>query len=97
MKYLVICLCIVAFVSCITNTVNEKETVQYFKEHIAASMNYSELVEIFGEPDKDIGSGIHIYVYQLKDNTGIWIGYTDTILYVKHMSKEGKMLSSILN
>lgn len=54
-------------------------------------MDYTAIVSKFGQPTKDIGSGIHIYVYVLDDATEIWIGYVDKILYARHMDKTQKL------
>ncbi|MBI2811633.1 MAG: hypothetical protein HYX67_12520 [Candidatus Melainabacteria bacterium] len=39
----------------------------------------------FGEPLKDIGSGIHIYEYKLEDGSNVWVGCVDKVLYVDHV------------
>jgi hypothetical protein len=46
-----------------------------------------------GQPDQDIGSGIHIYVYKLPDGGRVLIGTPDTkaVLYVKLETKDGKV------
>jgi hypothetical protein len=44
-------------------------------------------VNIFGEPGRDIGSGIHIYVFDLKDSMEIWIGFADKIFHACHIDK----------
>ena len=49
----------------------------------------------FGDPSDDIGSGIHIYVYELKDSNQIWIGYSDKILYVHHVDIKGNILETL--
>ena len=49
----------------------------------------------FGEPHDDIGSGIHIYVYELNDLTEIWVGYVDDIWYVKHVDTNGNTLEDL--
>jgi len=59
-------------------------------------MVYADLVNKFGEPDEDIGSGIHIYVYKLSDSTSIIIGYTDKILYAKHVDSDQQVLHIII-
>lgn len=59
-------------------------------------MSYNLIVSKFGEPSKDIGSGIHIYVYQLTDSTEIWIGYTDKIIYARHMYKNHQIIKTII-
>jgi hypothetical protein len=63
---------------------------------IRSEMKYEAIVEKFGEPDQDLGSGIHIYVYILADNTEIWIGYTDAILYARHMDSQRNLLHVII-
>jgi hypothetical protein len=44
---------------------------------IKADITFDKLSEILGEPDMDIGSGIHIFVYDLSDGTGIRVGTPD--------------------
>lgn len=44
-----------------------------------------EYEKVFGAPDDDIGSGIHIYVYNLKDGTQVHIAYTDKLLSARHV------------
>ena len=39
----------------------------YFEKNLKSGMDYSAIVSKFGQPAKDIGSGIHIYVYVLDD------------------------------
>ncbi len=71
-------------------------TYQAFETHLHASMDYPAIVRNFGEPAKDIGSGIHIYVYELPDGTEIWIGYADEIKYALHLGKNRQLLHTIL-
>ena len=79
---------------------NETDTVQLtlsdFQSTLHINMSYNDIVEAFGEPENDIGSGIHIYVYTLSDSTKIWIGYADSILYVRHMDKEENVLNYLI-
>jgi hypothetical protein len=67
-----------------------------FKTSLKSDMTYSSIVKTFGEPSKDIGSGIHIYVYALPDATEIWIGYTDKIVYARQIDEQGTVLHRIL-
>ncbi len=78
------------------NTGTTPLTYDHFKRNISADMSYSAIVEFFGEPTKDIGSGIHIYVYDLSDSTEIWIGYTDEIMYTWHVDEQGNLLHTII-
>ncbi|MGE5520907.1 MAG: hypothetical protein ACM3VS_13330 [Candidatus Dadabacteria bacterium] len=59
-------------------------------------MTYNQGVAIFGQPDDDTGSGIHIYVYNLKDGTRIRIGYVSSILYARHVDSSSNLLDTIV-
>lgn len=67
-----------------------------FQNNLKPEMNYTSFVDFFGEPTKDIGSGIHIYVYELTDSTEIWIGYVDNIIYARHVDKNQQLLHTII-
>lgn len=69
---------------------HKKLTYDYFIQNFKKEMKYSDIVNTFGPPSKNIGSGIDIYQYNLEDKTKILIGYTDKTLYVKHVDKSGK-------
>jgi hypothetical protein len=51
-----------------------------------------EVIRLCGEPDGDIGSGIHIYVYQLSDGSVVRVGTPDNkrIMYVVHVLTSGE-------
>jgi len=67
-----------------------------FENNLKPDMTYDSIISQFGEPLDDIGSGIHIYVYQLTDSSEIWIGYTDKILYARHVDKNGQTIETII-
>ncbi|GAA5024889.1 hypothetical protein GCM10011506_08830 [Marivirga lumbricoides] len=77
---------------------SQTKTLEYadFELKLNLEMTYNSLLEEFGEPSKDIGSGIHIYVYQLVDDTEIWIGYTNKIEYARHMDKDQQIIKEII-
>ena len=75
---------------------SQKKTFEYFNTHLKADMSYTAILNEFGQPDKDIGSGIHIYVYGLADSTEIWIGYADKIIYARHVDKNQQVLHTII-
>jgi len=89
---------LIVFFSC----TNENESTQHsflysdFKDNLKSDMTYNSIIAKFGKPSKDIGSGIHIYVYQLTDSSEIWIGYTDKILYASHVDKNGQIIENII-
>jgi hypothetical protein len=60
-------------------------------------MTYNSLIASFGEPYDSAGSGIKIYIYQLSDSSELWIGYTDKLIYAKHMDKNHHIISTILD
>ncbi len=71
-------------------------TLDDFKNTLNESQDIETIFFKFGEPHADVGSGIHIYVYELNDSTQIWIGYTDRILYVQHVDMQGEFLEKLL-
>ena len=97
MKHLIVFLFTATFLSlsCLKND-TEKRSFEYFNKHLKANMKYTDIEQTFGKPDEDKGSGIHIYVYKLKDGSAIWIGYTDKILYAKQMDRKGKLVTRII-
>ncbi|MEN8250085.1 MAG: hypothetical protein ABFS32_14225 [Bacteroidota bacterium] len=89
---------IFTLVSCtLFDGVNKKHlTVDDFKKHLDKDMSYEKIVKVFGDPVSDIGSGIHIYVYELDDQTEVWIGYTDIVQYAYHMDADGNQLEILI-
>ena len=70
-------------------------TLDDFKNILSESQDIDIIFSKFGEPHDDIGSGIHIYVYELNDSTLIWIGYANDILYVNHVDTNGNVLEDL--
>ena len=71
-------------------------TLDDFRNTLNESQDIETIFFKFGEPHRDIGSGIHIYVYELNDSTEIRIGYNDHIIYVKHFDSDGNLLEQLL-
>ena len=78
------------------NSQDNKDSYSYFSKELKADMDYNSIVNKFGQPDEDKGSGIHIYVYKLQDGTEVWIGYADRIMYARHMSSNGQLLHTLI-
>ncbi|MBO9199340.1 MULTISPECIES: hypothetical protein [Niastella] len=78
------------------NEPTDKDSIEYFNANLKADMKYDDMVSLFGEPDGDRGSGIHIYFYTLSDGSSVYIGYVDKILYARHMSQAGQLLHNII-
>ncbi len=59
---------------------------------ITDRLSMKQVVEVFGLPDRDIGSGIYIYVYDLADGSHVIIGSPDgkRLLYVIHSLANGQ-------
>lgn len=70
-------------------------TLDDFKNTLSEPYDIDTIFSKFGLPHNDIGSGIHIYVYELNDLTEIWIGYTDHIWYIKHVTSDGTLLEEL--
>jgi hypothetical protein len=73
-----------------------RNTIEYFETHLNEDMSHSKMLLVFGKPDKDLGSGIHIYVYTLEDSTEVWVGITDKILYANHVDKDQNLLKVLI-
>ncbi len=74
--------------SCVQEHTVKKNTYSDFSEKLKPDMTFEAIVQKFGEPLKDIGSGLHIYVYPLADSTEIWIGFSDRIMYAIQVDKD---------
>jgi hypothetical protein len=61
-------------------------------QRISKETSMARVIETLGLPDKDIGSGIYIYVYELADGSQVIIGSPDgkQILYMSHVLKNGE-------
>jgi hypothetical protein len=70
-------------------------TLDDFRITLSESVDIDTIFSKFGDPHDDIGSGIHIYVYELNDFSEIWIGYVEDILYVKHVDADGNKLEEL--
>jgi hypothetical protein len=70
-------------------------TLEDFKDTLSESNDIETIFSKFGEPHDDIGSGIHIYVYELNDFTKILIGYVEDIWYVRHVDTDGNLLEEL--
>jgi len=82
--------------SCSQDEEVNRNTLEYFETHLQMDMNHAKLISVFGEPDKDLGSGIHIYVYMLDDTTEVWVGISDKILYANHVDKDQNLLKVLI-
>jgi len=74
----------------------QKDSFAYFEQHLKADMTLENIRSTFGEPDNDIGSGIHIYQYILQDGTKIHIGFVDEILYARHVDANDQLIEILI-
>jgi hypothetical protein len=60
-------------------------------------MSYNEVEKRVGKADKDIGSGIYVFVYVLDDNSEVLIGFKnlDSLFYVKQRFKDSSVVDII--
>ena len=73
-----------------------RNSIDYFETHLQNDMSHQKLMFVFGQPDKDLGSGIHIYVYKLDDTTEVWVGITDKIHYANHVDQNQNLLKVLI-
>lgn len=71
-------------------------TCSEFRKYLKADMDYNTFTSKFGLPSQDVGSGIHIYVYKLDDSTEVRIGYTNKIIYARHVDSDRVILDTII-
>jgi len=75
----------------------ETKDIDYFRNHLNAEMDYSEMIHIFGKPDTDLGNGeLHIYEYTFYDSTSVRIGYLDKIVYACVVDKNRNLVEDLL-
>jgi hypothetical protein len=89
-------LCVLIFVTSCSDVETNRNSLEYFEKHLQKEMTHDKAMILFGKPDKDLGSGIHIYVYQLKDSTEIWIGITDKLIYANHVDQDRNILKVLI-
>jgi hypothetical protein len=71
-------------------------SIEDFERNLKHDMDHHSITAAFGMPLKDIGSGIHIYVYELVDSSEVWIGFTDQVIYAKHMGVNHVLLEDLV-
>ena len=71
-------------------------TINQFK-NLKKGMSYDEMIITVGIPDEDVGSGIHIYLFRLLDNSEVMVGgfVGDGLLYVKQKMPDGMLVDII--
>jgi hypothetical protein len=62
---------------------------------LRGAMTMADVVRKCGLPDDDVGSGIHIFIYRLRDGSTVNIGTANlkSLIYVRHVDKSGKATS----
>jgi hypothetical protein len=71
--------------------IGSRKTVEVFRQ-LKKGMSYADAAAWVGPAEKDIGSGIHIMVYTLDDDSTVVLGFADfnKMMYAKHRGKDGK-------
>lgn len=63
-------------------------TLDFFIANLNKTLTYEQAIKIFGEPDRDVGSGLYIPEYDLDDGSTIILGFATKIVYARHF-KDG--------
>lgn len=87
---------LLVFASCDDDSDHDRDSIEHFRYHLKADMTYKSLVRAFGKPDDDLGSGIHIYIYNLSDGNKIQIGFTDKILYARLVDPNNYLIDVLI-
>ena len=65
---------------------------------LGARPSFAQVTAILGRPDKEVGSGIHIYAYKLSNGDTIRVGTADNqhLSYIDHLQgkKEVRLFES---
>lgn len=66
-------------------------TLDFFKAELKKTLTPDKAEKLFGKPDRNVGSGLLIYEYDLSDGTKLWLGFPGVapITYAKHLKKDG--------
>ena len=66
------------------STAQAVRSIESFR-FIGPETTLKQIIARLGEPDEDVGSGIHIFSYHLNDGTSVWVGSSDNehIIYIK--------------
>jgi|GEM_PF-2573581 len=88
----VLALSLVAVVACRRSGPVEPLSLATVQREVKVGMTLPELAKKIGPPLRDIGSGIHIYVYNIDDGTQLLVGYTDRVLYARQVTGTGMTL-----
>ncbi len=58
---------------------------------IEADMSFAEICALVGVPDRDIGSGLYVFVYDLDDGSVVVMGFASLsrVMYVNHVYEGG--------
>ncbi len=68
-------------------TPHETHSIIEFKKLISPELTAKKTREVFGDPDKDVGSGLYIYVYPIKEGGKLTLSF-DSKLRSAHYQDE---------
>lgn len=68
-----------------------KRTLGDFKEKLDTTFTPDKTIKVFGKENRNIGSGLIIYEYDLDDGTKVRLGFPGfaKIIYAKHVKQDG--------
>lgn len=71
-------------------TPQSSHSLIYFKDHISQKLTANKAREIFGAPEKDLGSGLYIYEYPVKEGGRITLSFSSYLLTAIYLSDRGQ-------
>ncbi|MEO9804683.1 MAG: hypothetical protein ABJF04_15610 [Reichenbachiella sp.] len=95
---LLVCIFVISASCSEDSKLGQNLTLDDFKKSLSENMGYTELVNTFGVPSDDVGSGLHIYVYPLLDQTKVHIGFAgDNIVYAYQMNSSDQLIYTLID
>ena len=61
----------------VTSVLSSRRTLKEVRSRLGFGESFREIRWKLGEPDRDVGSGVHIYVYDLADGTAVVFGVSN--------------------
>lgn len=60
-------------------------TLEKYRQ-IQSGMSFEDICRLVGPPDQEIGSGLHVFVYELDDGSVVYMGFASLseVMYVTH-------------
>lgn len=80
--------CAVKTKKAIMNPSQSYHSITEFRNSISPQLTANQARDLFGSPERDIGSGLYIYVYHVKEGGSITLSFGSTLVSARYFSTE---------